>query len=293
MCPLPFQRALIVVNPIAGRGRAREAAAALREGLSGLPMIVEVFETSARGDASRRVGELEPEVDLVVSVGGDGTLAEILETLPPEIPVAVLPLGTANVLGTEVSLPRDAQGLVRVIAAGNSTGLNTARVNGTISFLVTGVGFDGAIVEDVEARREGPITKLFYVRSVLRTFLRFHPSKLTVLVDGKEQPGPWAWVLVSNVRGYGGVLKLNTGSKLDDGLFEVVLFPRGGTLSLLGYALRALMGRLPGGSCKMVRASRVQIEADRPTPVQVDGDFAGHTPVKFEVRPQCHRLLIP
>lgn len=290
---MPFQRALIVVNPIAGRGRARDAAAALQEGLSGLPMAVEVFETSARGDASRRVNDMDPQVDLVVSVGGDGTLAEILETLPAEIPVAVLPLGTANVLGTEVHLPRDAAGLVRVIAAGNSTGLNTARVNGTISFLVTGVGFDGAIVEDVEARREGPITKLFYVRSVLRTFLRFHPSKLTVCIDGEEKPGPWAWVLVSNVRGYGGVLKLNTGSKLDDGLFEVVLFPRAGTLSLLGYALRALMGRLPGGSCKMVRASRVQIEADRPTPVQIDGDFAGHTPVEFEVRPQCHRLLIP
>jgi YegS/Rv2252/BmrU family lipid kinase len=290
---MPFQRALIVVNPIAGRGRARDAAAALQEGLSGLPMAVEVFETSARGDASRRVKNMDPQVDLVVSVGGDGTLAEILETLPAEIPVAVLPLGTANVLGNEVRLPRDAAGLVRVIAAGNSTGLNTARVNGTISFLVTGVGFDGAIVEDVEARRQGPITKLFYVRSVLRTLLRFQPSQLTVCIDGEEKPGPWAWVLVSNVRGYGGVVKLATGSKLDDGLFEVVLFPRADTLSLLGYGLRALMGRLPGGSCKMVRASKVQIEADRPTPVQIDGDFAGHTPVTFEVRPQCHRLLIP
>jgi YegS/Rv2252/BmrU family lipid kinase len=290
---MPFQRALIVVNPIAGRGRARQAAAALQEGLSGLPMAVEVFETSARGDASRRVKDMDPQVDLVVSVGGDGTLAEILETLPPEIPVAVLPLGTANVLGNEVRLPRDAAGLVRVIAAGNSTGLNTARVNGTISFLVTGVGFDGAIVEDVEARRQGPITKLFYVRSVLRTLLRFQPSQLTVCIDGEEKPGPWAWVLVSNVRGYGGVVKLATGSKLDDGLFEVVLFPRADTLSLLGYGLRALMGRLPGGSCKMVRASKVQIEADCPTPVQIDGDFAGHTPVTFEVRPQCHRLLIP
>jgi YegS/Rv2252/BmrU family lipid kinase len=290
---MPFQRALIVVNPIAGRGRARDAAAVLQEGLSGLPMAVEVFETSARGDASRRVKDMDPQVDLVVSVGGDGTLAEILETLPAEIPVAVLPLGTANVLGNEVRLPRDAAGLVRVIAAGNSTGLNTARVNGTISFLVTGVGFDGAIVEDVEARRQGPITKLFYVRSVLRTLLRFQPSQLTVCIDGKEKPGPWAWVLVSNVRGYGGVVKLATGSKLDDGLFEVVLFPRADTLSLLGYGLRALMGRLPGGSCKMVRASKVQIEADCPTPVQIDGDFAGHTPVTFEVRPQCHRLLIP
>ena len=290
---MPFQHALVVVNPIAGRGRARKAAAALREGLSGLPMAVEVFETGARGDASRRVADLEPEVDLVVSVGGDGTLAEILETLPAEIAVAVLPLGTANVLGMEVHLPRDANGLVRVIAAGNSTGLNTARVNDRISFLVTGVGFDGALVEDVEARRKGPITKFFYVRSVLRTFLRFHPSKLTVRIDGEEKPGPWAWVLVSNVRGYGGVVKLNTGSKLNDGLFEVVLFPRADALSLLGYGLRALIGRLPGGSCKMVRASRVQIEADHPTPVQIDGDFAGHTPVQLEVRPQCHRLLIP
>ena len=52
------------------------------------------------------------------------------------------------------------------------------------------------------------------------------------------------------VRGYGGVMRLATGSKLDDGLFEVVLFPRAGILSLAGDALRGLIGRLPGGSCK-------------------------------------------
>ncbi len=293
MPPAAFQRALIVVNPIAGKGHARKAANALQQGLEEVGLSVEVYETGARGDAALRVAGLDPGVDLVVSVGGDGTLAEVLETLDPSVPVAVLPLGTANVLGLELRLPREAAGLVRAIAAGKTTGLDTARVNGRISFLVTGVGLDGAIVEDVEARRTGPINKFFYVRSVLRTFMHYRPSILTVRVDDEALAGTWAWVLVTNVRGYGGVVRLATDGKLDDGLFEVVLFPRAGPLSLLGYALRALMGRLPGGSCKMVRASRVQIEADRPTPVQIDGDFAGQTPIEFETRPQCHRLLIP
>ena len=289
----PFAHALLVVNPIAGRGSAGERAERLARGLEALGIGTEIFRTQARGDAAERVAKLAPEVDLVVTVGGDGTLGEVLSRLSVEIPVAVLPMGTANVLASDLRLPRRVPDLLRTIAAGRTVDIDTARVNGRLSFLVVGVGFDGEIVRDVERRRRGPITKAFYVTSVLRCLWHNRPPELRVWVDGESVPGLWGWVLVSNLVGYGGILKLSPERVLDDGLYEVYLFPRGTRRALLKYGLLGLLGRLPGRSCKMVRARRVRVESDRPVPYEVDGDFGGETPIEFEVAPERHRLIVP
>ena len=88
-----FARALVVANPIAGRGAGRARATELVEALTTAGVETELFLTAGAGDATRRVAELDPAVELVVSVGGDGTLGEVLTSLPPEVPVAVLPDG--------------------------------------------------------------------------------------------------------------------------------------------------------------------------------------------------------
>jgi len=295
-CPMdaaPFTRALVVVNPIAGRGRADDHAQELARGLEGLGAEVEIFRTGARGDAAAKVAELAPGVDLVVVVGGDGTLGEVLSKLPTRVPVAMLPMGTANVMAMDLRLPRRVPALLQAIAAGRTVDIDTARVNGRLSFLVLGVGFDGEIVRDVDNRRRGPITKAFYLRSVLRCLWRNRPPELHVWVDGESVPGNWGWVLVSNIVGYGGILKLSPDRLLDDGLYEVYLFPRGTRRALLGYGLLGLLGRLPGRSCKMVRAKHVRVESDHPVPYEVDGDFGGETPVEFEVVPGHHQLIVP
>lgn len=282
-----------MVNPIAGRGRANDRAQELARGLEELGIGAEIFRTAARGDAARRVAELAPEVDLVVTVGGDGTLGEVLSELPTEIPVAVLPMGTANVLALDLGLPRRVPDLLAIIAAGRTVDIDTARVNGRLSFLVLGVGIDGEIVRDVERRRRGPITKAFYVQSILRCLWGNRPPRLRVWIDGESVAGHWGWVLVSNLIGYGGILRLSPQRKLDDGLYEVYLFPHGTRRALLRYGLLGLLGRLPGRSCKMVRARRVRVESDRPVPYEVDGDYAGVTPVEFEVLPERQRLIVP
>ncbi|TDJ73281.1 MAG: diacylglycerol kinase family lipid kinase [Planctomycetota bacterium] len=289
-----FRRALIVANPIAGRGRARRMAGELAAGLRADGIETELHFTAARGDATRRVGALEPETDLVVAVGGDGTVAEILAGLRPEIPLAVLPLGTANVMSRDLRIPRRPAGTIRMIRGGRTTGLDTARVNGRLSFLVTGVGFDGRIVRSIDIARSGPVTKWTYVRAVWRTLRAWgRPPRLRVFVDGERIPGEYGWVIVSNTIGYGGFMQIAPDRVLDDGLFEVSLFERGTRLALIGYALRGIFRRLPGGSCRMVPARRVRIESDEPEHYQVDGDYGGETPVEIEVTGVRHRLLIP
>jgi len=290
----PYRRALIVANPIAGRGKGAEAARELEEGLRQLGVPTAVQLTRTRGDAQEMVASCDPEVDLVVAVGGDGTLREVLEGLnDAEVPVGILPLGTANVLAHELGLPRDVHATLEILAEKHTRKVDVATVNGELSFMVTGVGVDAMTVREVERSRRGPITKFSYFGPVLRTLSRYRAPRLKVEVDGEGLPEEYGLVLVSNTINYGGLLNLDAETRLDDGRFEVYLFRAQTIWALLAYGLRGLLGRLPGGLGELRRARSVKITAAEPVPYQIDGDYRGETPLDITVSDCPVRLLVP
>jgi YegS/Rv2252/BmrU family lipid kinase len=289
-----FRRALFVANPIAGRGRGERVAREVVEGLRARGIEGELYLTRARGDATQRVQALDPALDLIVSVGGDGTLREIFAGLDGErVPVAIVPLGTANVLSLDLKLPRDVAGAIGVIERGRSTAIDVAFVNGELSFLVTGVGLDALVVREVERARRGPITKLAYVSALRRALREYRVPRLEVELDGVREPGPVGALLISNVIHYGCSFHLASERVLDDGLFEVYLFRDARPLSMARAALRGLLASWPGGTCEMRRARRVRVGSDQPVAYHVDGDFRGETPIQLEVSPVRRRILIP
>jgi YegS/Rv2252/BmrU family lipid kinase len=290
----PYRRALVVANPVAGRGQGAAAGAEVVEGLKRRGVPAELFLTARRGDARARLRCLEPEADLVVSVGGDGTLAEVLSgMLDPRIPIGILPLGTANVMSLDLGLPRDVDRALEVIFEQRYVLIDTYKVNGHLGFLVTGVGFDGMCVRELEAERNGPISKWSYVRAAARAMRNYRPPALSVEIDGRPVPGTFGLVLISNIVHYAGVMRLAGGARLDDGMFEVYLFERSSRAALVPYAVRGLLGLLPGGACRMQRARLVRVTAPEPVPYQVDGDYRGETPVDFAVHGTQYRLLVP
>jgi diacylglycerol kinase (ATP) len=294
----PAKRALVVANPIAGRGRGRAAAERLREGLAAQGFDAGLHLTRGSGDATRAVAEAAGSLALALAVGGDGTLGDVLNGLDkrPEgrsVRLAALPMGTANVLALDLGLPRDPESLLEAIAAGHERRLDVARVGERLSFLVVGVGFDAMVVEELDRRRRGPISKSSWLAPGLSVLARYREPRLTVELDGRAEPGRFGMVLVSNAVHYAGLPTLSAERRLDDGRFEVYLFPRATRLALLGHGLRALTRRLPSGSCRMALASRVRVDAEEPVPYQVDGDAGGRTPVEIAVEPPAFRLCVP
>jgi len=290
----PYRNALVVANPIAGRGKGEHAATELAEALRNAGIATELFLTKARDDARVRVRCADPDTDLIVAVGGDGTIGEVMAGLmSDDISVGIMPMGTSNLLGLDLSLPRDVDSVLEVLLAGHTQRIDLSEVNGHVSFLCTGVGIDAATVRALEKRRTGPISKLSYARPLLDCLWNFSKPKLSVEVDGKPIEGTFGLVVACNTIHYASYLKLARDRKLDDGLYEVYLFPSASGLSLLTYAIRGLLGRLPGGGCTMVRATSLRITSDEPVPYQVDGDYRGETPVEFRVTGRQVKLLVP
>lgn len=285
---------LVIANPVAGRGRGERAASELTQALHSLGIAAEVHATGKRGDARARAASLGRDVDALVSVGGDGTLNEVLSGLRDRrTPVAQLALGTANVLALDLGLPRDPQALARVIAAGRTQRVDLARVGDRLSFLGASAGYDAQVVHALERIRRGPITKLTWTRAALATFRGYVAPELSVEVDGRLVDGAHGMVLVANVVNYAGWPSLAGDRALDDGRFEAYLFPARSRVELLRHAARGIFARFPGGGVRRVQGRRFRVASSHPVALQIDGDAAGHAPFELVVEPEPCRILIP
>lgn len=255
-------------------------------------LSVELRFTQARGDARGFAAAARQE--LLVSVGGDGTLREVLGGhARRDVPVAILPLGTANVLALDLGLPTDPRRAAGLIEQGHSTALDTARVGDELSFLAVSAGFDARAVHAVERRRRGPISKLSYVSAGLDALRGYQERAMRVEIDGRELPQRFAWVIVANVIRYAGVFPLSRSRELGDGRWEVYLFERAARRHLPFHLLRGLAGRWGARACLATRVRIQSAEPDQPVEVQLDGDAHATTPVALDVDGPRFRIVCP
>jgi len=290
------RRLLVIYNPTAG-GRRRRRFEAVLACLADLGCPMDVRPTTGPGDAAAFAREADPRAhDLVVAAGGDGTINEVINGLvalggPAAPPLAVLPLGTANVLAAELGLDLVPAHIARTIAAGpvHPVCLGHAQAGdgpARVFSLMTGAGFDARVVAGIDLRLKRLIGKGAYVLEGLYQMTRQKPPPLRVTVDGGVFEA--ASVVVSKARFYGGRYVLAPEASLADPLLHVCLFRHGDALHILRYALalqRGLLLRQNG--FRIVTGRDVRIEGDAGAPLQADGDIIAHLPVRISALPHA------
>ena len=278
------RRFLILANPIAGGGRARALAPRLQDELRRLGASAELHFTTSKGDARARAAAIVPaSVDAIVGVGGDGTLNEILNGLAdPSLPLAVLPLGTANVLAKELRLPADPPALARLLHTGTTLEAALGEANGRRFLLFCGVGVDGQMVEALERRRRGKGGLRSWVGPVGEVAWRWPRTGLRVTLDASRTLHDVTELLATRVRNYGGMFTMPGAIDIRDGELHAITCTSRRRLGYAWHALRAALGCLqPSASLGATTARTIRVEAERPVPYQIDGDLGGTTPVEI------------
>ncbi|MEY2981744.1 MAG: diacylglycerol/lipid kinase family protein [Planctomycetota bacterium] len=291
------RRALILANPIAGGGRARAVAPALRDALTERGFAAELRFTAGRGDARSFAAEsAHPDsCDVVVAVGGDGTLNEVLNGMPdPSLPLAQLPMGTANVLACELGIPRSPERLAGLIDAGQTRTMAVGLAGDRRFLLFAGIGLDGAMVERLEQVRRGTLGKWKWVAPVLHVVRRLPTHDIALTTDTGDRRDGLTQVLITQVHEYGGVFRMPREVCSRPGQFAAVCFRQRTRLAWLWTAFRAFaFGLRPGRDCEVLWLRTAQLEARTPTPYQLDGDLGGHTPVRVTTLTQPARIVVP
>jgi len=288
---------LVLGNPIAGRGKAPLWIDAMVSRLAQAGHEIDVFLTRKSGDAKARAAAVTPEdgFDRLIIAGGDGTLNEVVNGLrnPSATPIAQLPMGTANILARELGLPRDPLGTADMLCNGNIRRLDVGLLGTRLFLAVTSVGFDAMVVEAIHAGRSGTLGMAAYIKPILKTLRHYRPPPLTIIIDEHTQvEGKFA--VVSNIRNYGGLFSITDRAAADSGHLDICIMRRGHIPALLSYTASALCKRMSRrGDIAYLTGQSVRIEAPRPFPVEVDGEFGGLTPCDITLRPGLLPVVVP
>ena len=160
--------------------------------------------------------------------------------------------------------------------------------------MVAGAGFDASVVHRMAACRRGHISYLDYFWPLWRTFWEYRFPPIRVRADGAEVFAGRGLPFVANIPRYAWGLPICKHARLDDGLLDVCVFDCAWQGRLLSHAVVTSMGRHLGRRGVHYRQARViEIDAGAPLPLQIDGDPAGTTPIRFEVRPAKALILLP
>jgi len=294
-------RAAVIYNPFAGRVARRERSLQRTTELLKRQGIEAVLvPTAGPGTASGQARcQVEAGCDLVIAVGGDGTINEVANGLiNSQVPLAILPGGTANVLAREMKLPismeRAAARISEMRPVRISAGLLRGDKGDERAFLLmAGAGLDAEIVYHLDLDLKALTGKLaYYVGGLAQIFRPVH--EFEVIVDGQSYEASFA--LISRVRNYGGDLEIARGASLLLHEFEVVLFRGKSSIQylpyLLGVALR-FVDRMKG--CTVLRARTVTCNppAKGHVWVQVDGELTTKLPFSAEILPDALTLMVP
>jgi YegS/Rv2252/BmrU family lipid kinase len=295
-----MKRACVVVNPVAGGGRTRRIWGRVRAVLERAGIKLDVNETSAMGAgadlAARAARDGWP---LVVAVGGDGTVNEVVngvvEAAAPDTAVAVIPTGRGRDVCRNFGVARDPMLAARRVIEGDDVGVDVGlaeSADGRRRYFLSaaGIGFDAAVAE--RARRGRAPGTIGYLLAVLRCLAGYQPSRVTlVLDDGPAVVVRVAAVVCANSAHYGGGMKIAPSASPSDGRFDVVVLGDLGSLELLRWLPTLYTGgHLRNPKVSLRPATRMTLETASPLPAHTDGEPLSFTPVRLAVRPNALRL---
>lgn len=285
---------LVVANP-ATRRDIRRIIGALREAApSGVGIDVRI--TSRAGEARELAMEHAPGASLLIAVGGDGTVAEVAgAAIEHDLPLAILPGGSTNIIARELGIPTSPQAGAKLIFGPNRLKPIDAGSSDRRTFLhMAGAGFDSRFFARTNSRLKRKVGWLAYLPPAGMALFD-QPSEVVVKVDDEEIRATSPLVLVANGRSVmQPSIHIAPGISKSDGVFDVFVVTCNRPIEkarVLGRFLTRQLDRSP--FVKRLRGKHVELRAEPPLPVQFDGDVDGETPVTFDILEGVLHIVVP
>jgi diacylglycerol kinase (ATP) len=293
------RRLLVIYNPTSGRRRRRKLDRWLAH-LQAMGAEVTLNETTAPRHAEALARAADPgRVDAVAVAGGDGTINDAVNGLAgSSLPLAILPLGTANVLANEIGLPRSVAALADIAAFGRAAevwpgeALPEGASEGRRFLIMAGIGFDADVVEHLDLALKRRTGKFAYVWSILGRLRDYRACSFSADIDGAAVSG--ASLVAARSHFYGGRFVLAPAARLEHRLLQVAVFGHAGRGAALGYMAAMGLGALSRcRSLRIVPGQTVRLIAPAGAPVQLDGDIQLRLPARLRIAATPLRLVRP
>lgn len=258
--------------------------------------------TKEAGDARRIAREaVEHGVGVVVAVGGDGTINEIIQELAgSETALGVLPSGTVNVWAREVGIPLDKTLARDILVHGQTRRIDLGKINDHYFMLMAGIGIDGEITHAVEKKPAKRLGVLGYLLVGAWLGLGYPAFRARLEIDEQSSFKTSALqIIIGNTQLYGGAIKCTWKAKCDDGLLDICIIRKRSLLGRLVVAGDFLLRRNERGRHIRYETCRsLKVYTRRPIAIQADGDPKAYTtgdasiPTTINIVPKALKVIV-
>lgn len=295
------RRFKIILNPYAGRWKARNNLEILKLELTQLGLDFDVVTTKAPGegiDVARQAAE--DGYDMVVAAGGDSTINEVVNGLVQAAGdeqagvLGIIPLGTANDLAHVLNIPQNLKEACQRIATGKIEIIDVCQVNGRYFGNNSAIGLEPMVTLEAE-QMSGLKGSLRYITAAFQAIWKRPQWHARLEWDDKATyEGPITLISVGNSNRTGGVFKMTPDAKVNDGKLHFVYAPSMSRLALLRLFPTTFTGKhIHNKSVVYLQASTLKIKID-PTPLHTDGEIIdpAATEVEYSILPQKLRVNV-
>ena len=300
----------LIVNPASARGTMSKRWDAVREILRAENFEYDFAFTERRGHATELArAAIDAGYDLIVAVGGDGTLNEVVngmiadaKPVNPNARLGVISSGTGSDFVRTANLPRDPVLAARHLAHATSScaldiGEMTRRVNGkdTRRYFanVAGMGFDAEVIERTERGGKRGSGTIPYYSALIATVFKYQNKTVSLRVDDQTLEGAVNSVVVCNGKFFGGGMMVGPHAALDDGKFDVIVIGDFGTLEVILNTPRLYNGTiLTHPKVKEYRGTVVTVASKERMLIEADGELIGEGPASFRIIPAGLKLQV-
>lgn len=291
-------KARFIINPCSGRNRRRPW---LIESIRGfaraqsLDADVQVTEGPRHATVLARAA-VQAGCELVVAVGGDGTMNEVAQALTnTPAALALIPCGSGNGLALHLGLPRSLPAALRLVASGigRVAAIDTGLVDDRPFFNAMGLGFDAEV-----SRRFNGLTRRglpAYIRATLGVVRNMRGERCTIVAGERRETLDTLLVTVANSDQYGNNARIAPGAHVDDGLLDLVAIRPTNLIGLAAMAPALFLGNIDQSRRVLrIRGASFTVERSGPGIIHTDGETheAGAV-VNVRVNPRSLRILVP
>ncbi|MEH2270199.1 MAG: lipid kinase [Nostoc sp.] len=286
-------RALLLVNRHARQGQ---------KGLSEAIQYLKTFDFDLIEESTEDPTHLaevilryQHQVDLVIIGGGDGTLNAAVDALiETQLPLGILPLGTANDLARTLGIPNSLNEACRIIADGHLHRIDLGCVNGKHFFNVASMGLSVKITQRLtkEVKRRWGV--FAYAATALQVILEARPFTAQIAINGEVVHVKTVQIAVGNGRYYGGGMAVADDATIDDQRLDLysLEIEHWWQMILLLPAMRQGQ-HIHWQNVRSLQGQEIEVHTRKPRPINTDGEITTYTPAHFRVIPKAIAVLVP
>ena len=301
-----MSRVAFLVNPASANGSTGSRWAELAHIAAGKGLTGDVLFSERPGHLSQLASAAADEgADLLVVVGGDGALHEVANGVVGRggVELAVLMRGTGMDFARTYGIPTDPERAFDIALNGSAREIDVGRVTfhawaggERVEHLVNvgSVGMSADTARRANSRSKALGGKPTFFLTLVESFLRWRNVEMRVRVGAETRSGKMTSVVVANGQYHGGSMWLAPEAEPDDGLLDVVVIGDITKADFVRSVRRIYKGtHLTHPKIELLRGSAVEVDADEPVPLELDGEQPGTTPARFDIVPGALKIRVP